>query len=44
MMTANRMEIFFNEGEHIKSKIDIISNVLRNTFQSVREEKDLAWE
>lgn len=44
MMTANRLEIFFNEGEHIKSKIDLISSVLRNTFTTVRVEDSLAWE
>lgn len=44
MMTANRMELFFNEGEYIKSKIDLISSVLRNTFQTVRFENNLAWE
>lgn len=44
MMTANRMELFFNEGEHIKSKIDLISSVLRNTFRTVRLEENLAWE
>lgn len=44
MMTANRMEIFFNEGEYIKSKIDLIVNVLKNTFETVRLKESLAWE
>lgn len=44
MMTANRMELFFNEGEYIKSKINFISSVLRNTFRTVRLEDNLAWE
>ena len=44
MMTANRMEVFFNEGEHIKSKINLIIKVLRDTFVSVRNEQSLAWE
>jgi len=44
MMTASRMELFFNEGEPIKSKIDLIIRVLRNTFQTVRVDNNLAWE
>ena len=44
MMTANKMEVFFNDGEYIRSKIDLIANVLKNTFETVRLEKSLAWE
>ena len=44
MMTANRMEIYFNEGENIKSKINLIIKVLNETFKTVRNEEVLAWE
>jgi len=44
MMTASRMELFFNEGENIKSKMDLINRVLRNSFVSIRDENNLAWE
>ena len=44
MMTANKMEVFFNEGEYIKSKMDLITDVLKNTFKTVRLKNNLAWE
>ena len=44
MMTANRMELFFNEGENIKSKINLIIQVLKNSFVTVKNEETLAWE
>lgn len=44
MMTANRMEAFFNEGENIKFKMNLIIGVLNNAFQTVRNEEVLAWE
>ena len=43
MLTASKEEIFFNEGEHIKGKIDVLKNVLLSTFESVREEINLSW-
>ncbi|MBR6613612.1 MAG: hypothetical protein IKK84_02470 [Clostridia bacterium] len=44
MMTANKMETFFNEGEHIKSKMNLIIKVLNSSFESVRKKETLAWE
>lgn len=44
MLTADRSEIFFNSGEPIKGKIDIIKKVLYNTFLSVRNAQKLAWD
>lgn len=44
MMTANKMEVFFNDGEHIKSKINLIIQVLRESFVTVKNEESLAWE
>ncbi len=44
MMTANRMELFFNDGEIIKSKMNLIMKVLRSTFVTVSIEDTLAWE
>ena len=35
MVTANRNELFFNESEPIKGKIDIIKKVLIDTFKSI---------
>lgn len=43
MMTAQRNEIFFNENEPIRGKINTISQVLYNTFKCVRDEQALAW-
>ena len=35
MVTANEGELFFNEGEPIKGKIDIIKKVLIDTFKTI---------
>ena len=43
MMTASKSEIFFNENEPIKGKINTIRQVLYNTFKCVRDEQVLAW-
>ena len=43
MVTASKDEIFFNNGEYIRGKIDIIRKVLYNTFETVRKETNLAW-
>ncbi|MBR6689401.1 MAG: hypothetical protein IKL68_05240 [Clostridia bacterium] len=44
MMTANRMELFFTEGENIKYKMNLIISVLKKSFVTVRNEDSLAWE
>lgn len=44
MVTAKKDEIFFNENEPIKGKMEIIKKVLYNTFETVRREQVLAWE
>lgn len=44
MMTAAKDEVFFNDGEPIKGKMDVIKNVLYNTFLCVKLEDSLAWE
>jgi len=44
MITADKGETFFNNGEPIKGKIEIIKKVLYNTFESVRRATKLAWE
>lgn len=44
MMTAQKDEIFFLEGEPIRGKIDVIKSVLYNTFKTVRQQPTLAWE
>ena len=44
MITASRNEVFFNEEEPIKGKMNIIKNILRNTFKCIRLEDNLAWE
>ena len=43
MMTAAKSEVFFNENEPIRGKINTIRQVLYNTFKSVRHEENLAW-
>lgn len=43
MIMADRNEIFFNDGEPIKGKIDIIREVLEDTFVTVRNSNNLAW-
>ena len=43
MITANRNEVFFNEGEPIKGKINIIRKILNSTFESIRLENNLNW-
>ena len=43
MMTAPRSEVFFNETEPIRGKINTIREVLYNTFKCVRDEQSLAW-
>ena len=44
MMTAERDEVFFNENEPIKGKIELIKKVLYNTFNTVKIEESLAWD
>lgn len=44
MMTAPRDEVFFNEDEPINGKINVIKDVLYNTFRTVRLEETVAWE
>lgn len=44
MMTANKMEKFFDEGENIKSKMNLIIKVLNSSFESIRKKETLAWE
>lgn len=43
MVTADSNEIFFNENEPIKGKMDILKRVLNNTFRTIRDENNLAW-
>lgn len=43
MVTASKDEIFFNDSEPIKGKINILSRVLRNTFESIRMDNNLVW-
>ena len=44
MMTANKIEKFFDEGENIKSKMNLIIKVLNSSFESIRKKETLAWE
>ena len=44
MITASEDEVFFNESEPIRGKMDIIKRVLYNTFETVRNESILIWE
>ena len=44
MITASRNELFFGADEPIKGKMNIISNILKNTFKCVRLEDNLTWE
>lgn len=44
MITADRSEVFFNDYEPIKGKMDIIRNVLFDTFMTVKLEDNVAWE
>lgn len=44
MITADKDEVFFSENEPIKGKMNIISNVLKNTFKTIRYESNLVWE
>lgn len=43
MMTASKDEVFFNENGPIKGKMNVVSKVLYNTFESVRQQEKLAW-
>lgn len=43
IMTASKDELFFNENEPIKSKINIIREVLYKTFETIRLDDTLAW-
>lgn len=43
MMTASKEEVFFNENEPIKGKMNVLQKVLYNTFETVRKEQELAW-
>lgn len=44
MLTANKGEIFFYDGEKIKGKMDLITNVLRTNFKSVAKVEKAIWE
>lgn len=44
MMTAERDEVFFNDNEPIKGKMDLIKNVLYNTFNTIKIEENLVWD
>ena len=44
MITESRNELFFGADEPIKGKMNIISNILKNTFKCVRLEDNLTWE
>ena len=43
MITANRQKLFFNDGEPIKGKINIINSVLNSTFKTIGLEENLIW-
>lgn len=44
MMIDMQREVYYNEGEKIREKIDIISKVLKNTFVTVNQAEEIHWE
>lgn len=43
MLTADKEEVFFNEDEPIRGKMDILGRVLENTFETIRRADNLSW-
>lgn len=44
MLTAPKSEVFFEDNEPIKEKMNILKKVLKNTFTTIRYADKLAWE